>query len=432
MSTVRFHPGALRGEVRIPSSKSISHRLLIAAALAQGESRVRGVDPSDDIRATLQALTALGAQFEEKENPDGRMDYLVHGISLSRSSAAAADCLESGSTLRFLVPVAAALGIPAVFTGKGRLPERPMDPLFRELTAHGMRIQTPDKLTLPLSMNGRLTPGEYILPGNISSQYFTGLFFALPLLGADSRIQIDGPLESAAYLELTADALQTAGVHIERAPGAFIIPGNQRYRPFDAQAEGDWSQAIFFMAAGALGGDVRIQGLNPHSVQGDRAGLDILRSFGADLHWEGGTLVCRGGRLTGGEVDASQIPDLVPALAVFSCFCPNGAYLYGAERLRLKESDRIESTCSLIHALGGVAEPLTDGIRTAFSAPHGGTVHSCNDHRILMCAAVLSLMADGPVTVDQAECVSKSYPRFIEDYRKLGGIADVLNTRNRI
>lgn len=430
MSSVRFHPGALRGVVRVPSSKSISHRLLIAAALARGESRVRGVDPSEDIRATLRVLAAFGARITQEDNPDGSTDYRIRGIL--PAAQAQADCMESGSTLRFTVPLAAALGISTVFTGSGRLPERPMTELTRALTAHGAAVRMPENRALPLSLTGTLTPGEYTLPGNISSQYFTGLLFALPLLGGDSRIRIDGPLESAAYIDLTLNALKTAGIQIQKESGAFFIPGGQTYRPFDARAEGDWSQAVFFMVAGALGGEVRIAGLNPASAQGDRACLEILRSFGAQLSWEGDLLACRGGTLTGGVVDASQIPDLVPAIACCSCLCPDGAHIYGAQRLRLKESDRIESTCALIRSLGGTAEPQPDGMRTAFSRLHGGVVHSCNDHRIFMSAAVLALRADGPVIVDHAECVNKSYPRFLHDYQLLGGIADVIDNRDSL
>lgn len=430
---VTFYPGSLRGEIRIPSSKSVSHRLLIAAALAHGESVVRRVDPSDDIRATVQVLTALGASIRTAENADGSFDYHVRGV---KPDAAApireADCGESGSTLRFLVPVAAALGLPVRFTGHGRLPERPMDDLTNALAAHGAQIDTPPGYTLPLALNGRLKPGEYCLPGNISSQYFTGLLFALPLLEGDSVLRVAGKLESAAYIDLTRYALKTAGIDIQKQSDAFYIPGNQRYRPFDTQAEGDWSQAVFFLAAGALGGDVRLAGLNPDSAQGDRACCEILRAFGANIAWEGNILRCRSGDLHGRTIDAAQIPDLVPALAACACQCAGETRITGAHRLRLKESDRIESTCALIRALGGTAEPDDDGLTTRLSPLHGGAVHSYNDHRILMSAAVLALRADGPVVVDQAGCVNKSYPRFFEDYRKLGGIADVIDNRDEL
>ncbi len=431
--SVTFYPGTLNGEIRIPSSKSVSHRLLIAAALAPGESIVRRVDPSNDIHATVQVLSALGAAIRTESGSGGSVDYYISGITPGHSDTVkSADCGESGSTLRFLVPVAAALGLPVRFTGHGRLPERPMGELIDALTAHGAAISTPAGYTLPLTLHGQLTPGEYTLPGNISSQYFTGLLFALPLLNGDSRLTIAGKLESAAYIDLTIDALKTAGIHIKKEANGFIIPGDQHYQPFETQAEGDWSQAVFFLAAGALGGDIRLTGLNPESAQGDRACCQILRAFGADLFWEGNTLRCRGGDLHGCEIDAAQIPDLVPALAACSCLCRGETHIYGAHRLRLKESDRIASTCAMIRSLGGVAEPDDDGITTRLSHLHGGTVRSFNDHRILMSAAVLALKADGPVTVDQAECVNKSYPRFFEDYRKLGGIADVIDTRDEL
>lgn len=431
--TVTFYPGTLSGEIRIPSSKSVSHRLLIAAALAQGESAVRCVDPSNDIRATVQVLSALGASIRTEPNGDGSLDYYISGITPGHATSTAdADCGESGSTLRFLVPVAAALGTGARFTGHGRLPERPMAELIEALTAHGSSIETPDGYTLPLTLGGRLKAGEYFLPGNISSQYFTGLLFALPLLKGDSVLRIAGKLESAAYIDLTIDALKTAGIHITRTSDSFIIPGNQRYAPFDTQAEGDWSQAVFFLTAGALGGNIRLTGLKRDSAQGDRMCVDILRRFGVQIDWQGDALYSHGGSLHGCEIDAAQIPDLVPALAACSCLCAGETHITGAHRLRLKESDRIESTCALIRALGGIAEPDPDGITTRLSHLHGGTVRSFNDHRILMSAAVLALRADGPVTVDQAECVNKSYPRFFEDYRTLGGIADVIDTRDEL
>lgn len=431
--SVIFHPGTLNGQIRIPSSKSISHRLLIAAALAHGESVVRRVDPSNDIDATVQVLSALGAAVRTANCADGSVDYYIRGIPPQYpDTAISADCGESGSTLRFLVPVAAALGIPARFTGHGRLPERPMGELIEALTTHGVSIKTPSGYTLPLSLSRQLMAGEYCLPGNISSQYFTGLLFALPLLSGDSILRVTGKLESAAYIDLTIDVLKTAGICIQKEANTFIIPGNQRYQPFDMQAEGDWSQAVFFLVAGALGGDIRLTGLNPESAQGDRACCDILRAFGARIDWEDGILHCRGGELRGCEIDASQIPDLVPALAACACQCSGETHITGAHRLRLKESDRIESTCAMIRSLGGMARPEKDGLTTHLSALHSGEVHSYNDHRILMSAAVLALIADVPVTVDQAECVNKSYPRFFEDYRKLGGIADVVDTREKL
>lgn len=431
--SVIFHPGTLNGQIRIPSSKSISHRLLIAAALAHGESVVRRVDPSNDIDATVQVLSALGAAVRTANCADGSVDYYIRGIPPQYpDTAISADCGESGSTLRFLVPVAAALGTPTRFTGHGRLPERPMGELIEALTTHGVSIKTPSGYTLPLSLSGQLMAGEYCLPGNISSQYFTGLLFALPLLSGDSILRVTGKLESAAYLDLTLDALKTAGIQIKKEPNVFIIPGNQHYAPFDTQSEGDWSQAIFFLTAGALGGDIRLTGLKRDSAQGDRMCADILRRFGAQIEWQGDVLHSRGENLHGCTIDASQIPDLVPALASCACHCAGETQITGAQRLRLKESDRIESTCAMIRALGGDASPQDDGLTVKCSDLHGGTVHSFNDHRILMSVAILALIADGPVTVDQAECVNKSYPRFFEDYRKLGGIADVVDTRDKL
>lgn len=432
--TVQFSPSVLRGSVRIPASKSMAHRLLICAALAPGESIVRRVDDNQDITATIAVLRGIGAQIDPPAPRGNGASLHVTGLqpNVLPQEPVTVHCGESGSTLRFLLPVAAALGLTVTFTGGGLLPKRPIRELTDVLAAHGVQVTFHGNDSLPLTISGRLQSGAYTLPGNVSSQYISGLLFALPLLDQPSTLTVTGKLESIGYIDLTAAALLEAGVCMTRSAGNFSIPAPQRYCPIDTAVEGDWSQAAFFLAAGALGGDVTLTGLNPKSLQGDRACETLLRQFGANLHWENEALHCSGGVLHGGAVDASQIPDLVPVLSVVSCFCSGGVTIHGAARLRLKESDRLESTCQLLNTLGGNAAVTADGLIIQPATLAGGYVNSCNDHRILMSAAIAALRAQMPVTATEPYCVDKSYPRFYHDYTMLGGNAHVFDSGNSV
>jgi len=394
-------PGRLFGTVRAPASKSVAHRLLICAALADRPTRATIDATNRDIDATIACLEALGAQIRR----DG--DALcVRPIAAPRG-AAELDCGESGSTLRFLLPVAAALGVRARFTGHGRLPQRPNRALTDALRAHGALI---DADLLPMNVSGELTGGRWELPGNVSSQYVTGLLLALPLLTQDSEIALTTPLESAAYVDMTLRALEQFGIAAERTEAGWRVPGGQRYStPGEVRVEGDWSAAAFWLAANALGGDIRIDGLRSDSVQGDRA---VTRLLGQPV------------------IDASGVPDLVPALAVAAASLPRRTVVTGAARLRLKESDRLQTVADLLSALGHGVEITPDGL-----VIHGGspapcdaavrTVDGANDHRIVMAAAVAAAFADRPVRVTGAEAVEKSYPDFFRDFEALGGIVDV-------
>ncbi len=408
-------PGARTGCVHIPASKSVAHRLLLCAALSGAPVTLQLDGLSRDILATVECLRALGAQITE-------LPGALHVRPIEKApEAAALPVGESGSTLRFLLPVVGALGVTAAFHMQGRLPERPLQPLERELAAHGVTLRRSGDTLLS---EGRLQPGAFYLPGNVSSQYISGLLFALPLLKASSTLSVTGPLESAAYIEMTQAALRQAGVRFKKNGRCYEIPGNQRYRmPAGCAVEGDWSNAAFFLCMGALSEDgVCVFGLDPASTQGDRAALDLLRRFGAEIWEESGRVAVRRGQLRGAVIDAAPIPDLIPVLSVLAAAAEGETRIENAARLRLKESDRLQSTAAMLTALGADVQELPDGL-VIRGKPQlaGGTVDPCNDHRIAMAAATAACACRQPVTVLQAQCVEKSYPRFWEDFEALEG-----------
>lgn len=408
-------PGARCGCVRIPASKSQAHRLLICAALGSRETRLVCDGISRDIAATIDCLNALGAQIESCT--DG--EILVRPIREIPAGERRLRCGESGSTLRFLLPVVGALGAEAVFSMEGRLPERPISPLDAELIAHGMMIRREGAL---LYAGGALRPGDYSLPGNVSSQYISALLMALPLLEGESRLEVRGSLESAAYVAMTEEALTLSGIRVEKSGQSYTVPGSQRAAlPELVRVEADYSNAAFFLCIGALSPlGMMVMGLPAASAQGDRAVLEILRGFGAEMMWEDGAVLIRRGELKGRVIDASPIPDLIPVLSVVAAVSEGETRIVNAGRLRLKESDRLSSTTQMLRSLGADITELEDGllIRGRVSLT-GGTVDACGDHRIAMSAAVAACASDGAVTVEGAQCVEKSYPRFWEDFEQL-------------
>ena len=398
----------------IPSSKSIVHRLLICAALGKEPVSISVNGLSKDILATASCLRALGAEIKSCEN---MLD--VRPIS-STVQNAVLPCGESGSTLRFLLPVTGVLGSSGHFIMEGRLPERPMQEYESLLTAHGMTIS---REGAKLSCGGLLKEGCYTLPGNISSQYFSGLLMALPLLAGNSEIRVEGRLESADYIHLTEDALAEAGICIHRHPDGWTVPGGQTPRlPRRLSAEGDWSNAAFFLCAGALSEEgIDVRGLNCQSHQGDRTILRLLDSFGAEILEmpEENRVFIRKKECRPLEIDASSIPDLIPVLSVMSCAATGDTHITNAGRLRMKESDRLAGTVNLINALGGSAEEKDDSLVIhGKSFLHGGTADSLHDHRIAMSAAVAASVCREPVLVTGSECVEKSYPGFWDDWKE--------------
>ncbi len=405
-------PSQLKGSVSIPSSKSMTHRAIICAALAGGISYLSGIDYSKDIDATLGIMEAFGAHFQK----DGDC-VTMSGIGTPAASAVA-DCCESGSTLRFLIPVAAALGIRTEFRGEGRLPQRPITPYIRELSKKGITFHYEN--TMPFVMEGKLESGVFELEGDISSQFITGLLFALPLLDGDSEIVMTSPLQSKPYADMTIDCMRRFGVEVEETPdGNYKVRGNQRYEAEDVRMEGDFSQAAFFYVANAIGNAVTLLNVPEKSVQGDRKIVEIIDEM--CYNRSSGAKACF-------HVDATDIPDLVPILAVLGTFGDDVSVITGAQRLRIKESDRLTAVSALLNNLGGKVIVHEDGLEIyPVPALHGGTVDSFGDHRIAMCAAIAATRCTAPVTILGAHCVEKSYPDFFEDYEQLGGISNVIN-----
>lgn len=411
-------PAPLSGTIPAIASKSDAHRLLILAALAEGETHLLLEQRSEDIDTTIRCLRALGAGIGVTEG-----GVRVRGIERAAEHPLL-DCGESGSTLRFLLPVAAALSSQAAFNGSGRLPERPIGDLVGAMQAHGVRFSAE---RLPLGTKGRLTGGLFELPGNVSSQYLTGLLLALPLLEQNSRILLTSKLESAAYVEMTLQALRRFGISVSVQKNEYRIPGGQRYRsPGDLCVEGDWSNASFFLAAGALGAPVTVSGLSLASPQGDKAILDALMAFGAGVEVKADAVRVLPAPLHGCTIDVGETPDLLPVLAVLGAAASGETHLVNAARLRLKESDRLASVCAMLRALGAEAEERADALVVSGGRLTGGDVHSARDHRIAMAAAVAAVCCERDVRILGADAVNKSYPAFFSDYSRLGGRVHVV------
>ena len=401
---VTIAPAQLKGTVTPPPSKSQAHRLIIAAALSDGFCKLSNVDLSEDIQATLRCMRTLDADA----SADGtiiRGGDLVDGHE--EPAPEVMDCGESGSTLRFLIPVSLALKGGGKFTGHGRLMERPQEPYFALFREKGIFYEQKDGV---LTVRGKLTPGVYTLPGNVSSQFITGLLYALPLLEGDSEIRLTTDLESRGYVDMTLDALKRFGVKAEYdGKRTFRVPGNQYYQHQNLAIEADWSNAAFWYGARFLGSPVEIGGLDQASVQGDRA----IAGFYEQMRGKGSL-----------ELDVSQCPDLVPPLAAMAALrAGETTAIVNAGRLRIKESDRLATVTEVLNALGAQVEEYEDYlvIHGRERLAGGVTVSGHNDHRIAMMAAIAAIRCEEPVTITGAECVKKSYPRFWEDYRRLGG-----------
>lgn len=385
-------PKKLYGNINAIPSKSQAHRMLICAAFSDQPTTLICPETNRDIEATANCLTALGAGITWLSN-----GYRVKPIE-EVPFRASLPCQDSGSTLRFLLPIAGALGVDTVFQMTGRLPQRPLTPLWEEMERMGCTLTRPTADTIRCT--GRLRSGEYAINGTVSSQFITGLLFALSLLSGQSRLQVLGKLESAPYVSMTLAAMERFGISCND----YCFPGNGRFHsPGTVTVEGDWSNAAFFLAAQALGSPIQVGNLNPDSPQGDRACARLLPELKDNL-----------------TISAADIPDLVPILAVTAA-ANQGAVFTDIGRLRLKESDRVASVMDMLRALGGQAEADDTTLTVYGTGLHGGTVDSRNDHRIAMSAAIAATVCDSPVTILGAQCVEKSYPKFFTDYTSLGG-----------
>lgn len=407
---IRLTPCRPQGTVRAPASKSFAHRLLICAALAGAPSVLTIPDTSDDIEATARCLTALGVSIEK--------DGAKWTVTPPRqwNDGVILDCGESGSTLRFLLPVVSALGLSATFTGHGILPERPNEPLLDAMRAHCVTVSD----SFPIRVCGRLLPGQYTIRGDVSSQYITGLLLALSIPDAPSEIRVLPPVESAPYLHITCNVLRQFGAVIKQNDWTYTVSPaalhGGRYN-----AEGDWSNGAALLACG-----MAVSGLNEASVQGDRAFLEIAAAMGAVVIHERDSLRLALDDLHGAEIDAAAVPDLVPVLAAMAATANGTTHIFNAQRLRFKESDRLQSTAKLLNALGGDVSETDDGLLIR-GKPFltGGEAESANDHRIVMAAAVAAQKSKTPVVIRNAQAIDKSFPTFFEIYRTQGGAADV-------
>ena len=420
MDMVTITPTPLCGTVNIPPSKSFAHRAIISAFLSNSPCTVSNIELSKDIEATLSCVKALGGNWA--------FDKKTKKLSFKKTSSFSSkklvlDCGESGSTLRFFVPIALALTDNISFKGHGKLMERPLDPYFKIFDTNGIKYSLNKGV---LSLSGKLTPGEFSVPGDVSSQFVTGLLFALPILGGDSVIKIEGNLSSKGYIDITLDVLKTFGIDIENFDySTFIIKGNQKYSATNYTVEGDFSQAAFFLVAGALGCDIACRGLNQGSIQGDKKIIDILENAGATTKWIDDNTVraFASAQMHGIVVDADEIPDLVPIVSVLLSFCKGKSRIENAGRLRIKESDRLAAITSELKKMGA---DITEGYDfleiTGKQILKGADLSSWNDHRITMAAAIASCRCEGCVTISGAKkAVTKSYPMFFDNYIKLGG-----------
>ncbi len=387
---ITIHPQKLQGGITVIPSKSQAHRMLICSAFADKPTKLICPETNLDMEATADCLRALGADIQRC--PEG---FLVTPKA-DVPKTATLNCRESGSTLRFMLPVAGALGVDATFCLEGRLAQRPLSPLWEEMERMGCTLSRPTQDTVRCC--GQLKPGAYCIDGGVSSQFITGLLLALPLLEGESSLQLTGKIESKPYIEITKSTLKLFGCDPDH-------PGKHKFRsPGTVTIEGDWSNGAFFLAAQAMGSPLDILGLDPDSPQGDRAAAQLIPLL--SKQWA--------------EISAGDIPDLVPVLSVVAATC-HGCRFTNIQRLRLKESDRVASVIAMLRALDGNAEDTGDTLIVHGGSLSGGTVDACNDHRIAMSAAIAATCAAADVTILGAEAVNKSYPRFWEEYSRLGG-----------
>ena len=422
MADLKIYPSKLKGEVKIPPSKSMAHRAIICAALSDGLCIIENIDYSDDIIATIDAMNSLGAKIVKHK------DYIevigAYGSDEKPQETRIIDCNESGSTLRFLVPISLLFKGSSKFIGRGNLGKRPLTTYYNIFERQGIEYSY-EEGNLNLVINGELNPGTFEVEGNVSSQFITGLLFTLPLLKEDSKIIITTEMESKGYIDLTLRAMSDFGVEIiNNNYREFIIKGNQKYNARNYRVEGDYSQAAFFLCADSLGNDVLCKDLDLNSLQGDKEVIDILERMNVvfnanDIGVKGTT----NGELTSTVIDGSQCPDIIPVLTSVAALTKGTTEIINAGRLRIKECDRLAAVTSELNKLGAKIIEKEDGlVVTGVEKLQGGVeVWSHKDHRIAMTLAIASTRCEEPIVIKDYECIAKSYPKFFEDFKALGG-----------
>lgn len=421
MKSIKIAKTKLTGEVKIPPSKSMAHRAIICASLSGGISTISNIDYSDDIIATITGMEKFGAKIIKNKN-----ELTIFGIfrdGAKRDIQRIVECNESGSTLRFLVPISLLFNGETRFTGKGNLGKRPLNTYFEIFKKQGIEYSNQESI-LDLLVKGNLKSDEFHLTGNVSSQFITGLLFTLPLLKEDSKLIITTPLESKGYIDLTIDCMKEFGVIIENNNyQEFIIKGNQKYEAKNYKVEGDYSQAAFYLCANALGNKVELADLNKNSLQGDKEIIDILSRMGVKFEFDKILKSEKLGELKATVIDATQCPDIIPVVSLVASLSKGRTEIINAKRLRIKECDRLHAVYTELTKLGAkIVEKedslIIDGVKELAG---GVEVWSYKDHRIAMTLAIAGTICKEPIIINDYDCVAKSYPNFFEDYKMLGG-----------
>ena len=428
MADLKIYPSKLEGSVKVPPSKSMAHRAIICASLSDGKSKIDNIDYSDDIIATIEGMRSLGANIIQ-DNDSLEIDGIYSSTGVKREDRII-DCNESGSTLRFLVPISLLVPGKSKFIGRGNLGKRPLDTYYEIFDKQDIKYSYQEE-NLNLNIEGTLKGGEFYVKGNVSSQFITGLLFTLPLLKEDSKIIITTDMESKGYIDLTLSAMKDFGVNIiNNNYKEFIIKGNQKYFSRKYRVEGDYSQGAFFLCANALGNNIEVQDLSLNSLQGDKEVVDILERMGSNfINSKNGIKNEINNGITSTIIDGSQCPDIIPVLAATASLAKGRTEITNSGRLRIKECDRLAAVNSELSKLGVNIIENEDGlIIDGIDSLEGGIeVWSHKDHRIAMTLAVVATRCKNPIILKDYECIAKSYPKFFEDYKMLGGKVDEWN-----
>ena len=419
-SRIKLFPTKIKGDIIVPSSKSMTHRALICASLAKGKSVISNVMMSEDIQTTMNAMKQIGAKFEV----DGST-VTVTGVKKLKYNNNPVFCNESGSTIRFLIPIFSLTNKEVTFTGKQSLIQRPQT-IYEKIFVHDQNEfhKYDDKIVVKGSIKAR----EYFIDGSISSQFFSGLMFSLPLLEEDSTIYIDGTLESKSYIDLTIEVLEQFGIEIQEIENGYFIEGNQKYTATDYRVEGDYSQAAFYLVGGVLNGVIKMDDLDHESNQGDSIIINVIKRMKGRIIFMENGFVAESSQTYGTTIDLADCPDLGPIIALLGTLSKGTTTLTNIHRLRLKESDRVASTINTLKALGANISEKDDTIVIygKQSLKGGVEVDSYNDHRIAMMISIAALRCENPVILSNPKAVKKSYPHFFEHYTQVGGIIEGL------